>query len=468
MHGQENRSIVHRLCTSVVDFAAGGFEIILMTGALPHRVIYFCGDDFTGSTDSMEVAALAGLDPVLFVDTPDAGALDVFPDARVIGVAGISRSQRPEWMDANLPAIFEFLKTTGGPCVRYKVCSTFDSSPQIGNMGRAADIGIRVCGNRLVPVLVGAPALKRYLSFGNLFATVQGASYRIDRHPVMSRHPITPMHEADLRVHLGHQTHLTMGLVDLPMLDILDPSQDWLAAGGIDADLLFIDTVDARTLEQAGLLAWSLCRDTLVFALGSSGFEYALVAAWRSLGLLPPAPPAATIAPVERIFAVSGSCSPVTASQIRHALANGFIGIEVDPAELIRDTGAAHARVRRSLDALAEGRDVLIYTALGPETVSPMTMEDSCNDRLGAALGRILREVLERAGLKRAVVAGGETFSDAVGQLGLQALRYGGQLAPGSPLCRTFATNAALDGLEFALKGGQVGQDDFFTRVKTG
>lgn len=438
-----------------------------MTASLPHRVLAYYGDDFTGSTDTMEVVAMAGLDPVLFVGIPDERALAAFPDARVIGIAGISRSQDPAWMDANLPAAFEALKSTGAPFVHYKVCSTFDSAPQVGNIGRAAEIGIAAFGNRPVPVLVGAPALKRYLAFGNLFAGIKDTTYRIDRHPVMSRHPVTPMDEADLRLHLARQSALRTGLVDLARLGLLDPGGPWLEAVGQDADLLLIDTVDAATLEKAGLLAWSLRAETPAFAVGSSGFEYALVAAWRTLGLLPAAAEAPAIAPVERMFVVSGSCSPVTAGQIEHALAHGFAGIRIDPPDLVGSDAAAEALTQEALDTLAQGRDVVAYTALGPDGALPAAEASAFNDRLGAALGRVLRAVLERSGLKRAVVAGGDTSSHAVSQLGLQALRFAGPLAPGVPLCRTFGANA-LSGLQLALKGGQLGQDDFFTRAKTG
>ena len=58
----------------------------------------------------------------------------------------------------------------------------------------------------VVPLVVGAPQLKRYTFAGHLFAAYQGEVYRIDRHPVMSRHPVTPMAEADLRLHLAQQT----------------------------------------------------------------------------------------------------------------------------------------------------------------------------------------------------------------------------------------------------------------------
>jgi uncharacterized protein YgbK (DUF1537 family) len=126
--------------------------------------------------------------------------------------------------------------------------------------------------------------------------------------------------------------------------------------------------------------------------------------------------------------------------------------------------------VAQSLDRLAAGRDVLLYTAEGAADGLPpaMSMADTMafNDRLGVRLGEVLRMVLVRSGLRRAVVAGGDTSSQATRQLGLQALTFAAPLAPGSPLCRAHGEVAGLDGIEIALKGGQMGQADFFLRAK--
>ena len=130
-----------------------------------------------------------------------------------MGIAGTSRSQTPEWMDEHLPRHFSWLKQLGARFCHYKVCSTFDSAPHVGNIGRAIEIGRRVFGQSITPLVVGAPQLKRYTAFGHLFAGYQGETYRIDRHPVMSRHPVTPMDEADLRRHLARQTELPVDLV---------------------------------------------------------------------------------------------------------------------------------------------------------------------------------------------------------------------------------------------------------------
>jgi uncharacterized protein YgbK (DUF1537 family) len=179
-------------------------------------LIGYYGDDFTGSTDAMEALTLNGVKTVLFLRPPSPEMLAKFPDLRGIGVAGVSRSLSPEEMVHELAPVFEALKQSGAPVIHYKTCSTFDSSLEVGSIGKAIDIARGIFdGQRYVPLLVGAPSLKRYTVFGNHFATVGGAAYRLDRHPVMSKHPITPMHEADLAVHLSKQTDEKIGLINI-------------------------------------------------------------------------------------------------------------------------------------------------------------------------------------------------------------------------------------------------------------
>jgi len=170
------------------------------------------GDDFTGSTDVMEALTLGGVPAVLFLEPPTAEFVqERFPAARAVGVAaaravgvaGVSRSMTPSQMEAELPPIFTALKSLGAPLFHYKLCSTFDSSPSVGSIGKAIEIGWSIFQPDAVPMMVGAPPLKRYLLFGNLFATVGETTYRLDRHPTMSKHPSTPMNEGDLRLHLG-------------------------------------------------------------------------------------------------------------------------------------------------------------------------------------------------------------------------------------------------------------------------
>ena len=185
-------------------------------------LLSYYGDDLTGSTDVMEALASHGVDTVLFMNVPDEELLARFSHCKAIGLAGTSRSETPEWMEKHLTPAFNWLKSLNAAIAHYKVCSTFDSAPHVGNIGKAVEIAKAIFDQAYVPLIVGAPQLKRYTVFGNLFAAYQGEVYRIDRHPVMSRHPVTPMHEADLRLHLAQQTTLKTVLADLATLGSQD------------------------------------------------------------------------------------------------------------------------------------------------------------------------------------------------------------------------------------------------------
>ena len=103
-------------------------------------LLTFYGDDFTGSTAVMEVLSFAGVPTMLFMEPPELDVLTQYPTLQAIGVAGIARSKDPAWMKSNLPAVFEKLKRFGAPLSHYKVCSTFDSAPDIGSIGVATEI----------------------------------------------------------------------------------------------------------------------------------------------------------------------------------------------------------------------------------------------------------------------------------------------------------------------------------------
>lgn len=436
-------------------------------------LLSYYGDDLTGSTDVMEALALGGVETVLFTHVPDERLRRRFAHCRAVGLAGTSRSQTPAWMDEHLAPAFGWLKEQDAAVVHYKVCSTFDSSPAVGNIGRAVEIGRTVFSQASVPVLVGAPQLGRFTAFGNLFATYRGTSYRIDRHPVMSRHPVTPMDEADLRLHLGKQTALSCGLVDLAALRQTDATERVDAALAANAIVLF-DVVDRETQQSAGRQLWRACRGGFRFVVGSSGVEYALLGAWRDDGTVTgqahfPLPGA-----VERLAVVSGSVSPTTERQIAHALANGFAGIAVDPLRLVSEEGAseAEAAAAAGLAALRGGRSVILYTALGPaaDRGADIDRQEGARHRLGQVLGDILKRLVLEAGLTRAVIAGGDTSSHALGRLGVDALtvRLPLPATPGSPLCTAHSALKGMDGLEIAMKGGQIGGDDYFGAIRDG
>lgn len=439
---------------------------------MQNLLLSYYGDDLTGSTDVMEALELGGVPTVLFMRQPDQQLLARFSQCRAVGLAGTSRSETPQWMDDNLAPAFEWLRSLEAAVCHYKICSTFDSSPTIGSIGRAIEIGRAVFDQKSVPVVVGAPQLKRYTAFGNLFAAFRGTYFRIDRHPVMSRHPVTPMNEADLLVHLSRQTDLGSGLVDLAALQADDRSQTVDQALQDKAIVLF-DVESRQTQARVGEQLWRVCEQGHGFVVGSSGVEYALLAEWAGTGIAAGHASFAPPGPVDRLAVVSGSVSPTTEKQIRFALAHGFDGIQMDAMRLVSD-GAGEAierAVASGLASLAAGRSVILYTALGPQADRSAEIDhiEGARNRLGRALGDILRRLVVDQKLKRAVIAGGDTSSHALGQLSIDALTVRMPLpqSPGSPLCLAHG-GGEIDGLEIALKGGQVGTDAYFETIRIG
>jgi 3-oxoisoapionate kinase len=424
------------------------------------RLFAYYGDDFTGSTDVLEALASNGVSTVLFLDAPDVKQLGDFSEYQAIGVAGESRSRDPEWMSAHLPPIFRTLKTYGAPVCQYKICSTFDSSPEHGSIGRALEIGQDVFGAPCVPIIAGAPHLKRFVLFGNLFAAGPGGGiYRIDRHPGMCQHPVTPMRESDLRMHLKLQTTRTIALLDILALHGENPDARLDEILSSSPSAVLFDGLDEASLAVAGRLVSERNHTGQAFAVGSAGLTHALILYWRQAGMIPqrysPCPGAAA----DRLIVISGSCSPVTEGQIRWAMQNGFAHFRVNP-----QTGSREVLVHDALAALAEGSSIVLYTTLGLQ---------HCNSRiggesLGAYLGSVLRELLVRSEVRRVLIAGGDTSTHAVRQLGIHALTFSALTAPGAPLCRCDCLEPALDGVEIVLKGGQVGPEHYFEMVRKG
>lgn len=441
---------------------------------MQNLLLSYYGDDLTGSTDVMEALELGGVQTVLFMRQPDKAQLSRFSHCQAIGLAGTSRSETPHWMDTHLKDAFTWLKTLNAAICHYKVCSTFDSSPTTGSIGRAIEIGRSVFSQDSVPLLVGAPQLKRYTAFGHLFAAYRDQYFRIDRHPVMSRHPTTPMDESDLLIHLSRQTGLASGLLDLATLQSASRSQafDRLVANG--AAIVLVDVDSHGTQALAGKEIWRIRKPGGSFVVGSSGIEYALLAEWASNDIVSTGPGFTPPGAADRIAVVSGSCSPTTERQIRYALSDGFDGIEVDPVELVSEASEqviarAAASGRASLQA---GRSVILYTALGPaaDRGAEIDRQEGARHKLGRGLGELLRALTIEQKLRRVVIAGGDTSSHALGQMGIDALTVRMPLpaSPGSPLCLAHSRIAAIDGLEVALKGGQVGTDGYFSAIRDG
>ncbi len=322
--------------------------------------------------------------------------------------------------------------------------------------------------------------MRRYQAFGNLFASGPGGVSRLDRHPVMARHPVTPMHEADVPRHLARQTERRIGLLTLEDLAAPETAEAARAANvAAGAGVMALDCIDALSLAACGRLIWE-ARGAHQLAVGSQGVEYALTRYWQAAGLMPEPPAVGGLGPAGRMPVVSGSVSPVTAAQIDWSLGHGFEGIAFDARAVTDAAALARAEataVAAALAAVGEGRDPLIYTARGPDDPAVPALNAAlgaaglevgeANVRIGTALGRVLDAVIRRAGLRRAVISGGDTSGFASRELGIFALTALAPTIPGAAIFRAHG-EGAHDGLELALKGGQMGSPDYFGWVRDG
>jgi uncharacterized protein YgbK (DUF1537 family) len=325
-------------------------------------LLAFYGDDLTGSTDALEFISRAGAKAILFLEPPTKEQLDLFPGLQAYGIAGLTRSLPPDKIEKVLLPAFQSMKASGAKHVHYKICSTFDSSPQIGSIGKAIDCGAAVFENKFIPVLGGMPALGRYCVFGNLFAKMgigsSGNIYRLDRHPSMSKHPVTPAHESDLRVHLGAQTSKSIGLIDVTKMD--SDVDEWDVQG--DEEVVLVDALTANHLNKVGQWLDQKQKeegDKPVFSVGSSGIEMALGNYWQRNGILKKVESWQTHAKSEPLLVLSGSCSPVSKKQINYAVANGFAELHLEWSSEIKE---AIVDMPRLLDLLKGRQSVIVHT----------------------------------------------------------------------------------------------------------
>ena len=407
------------------------------------------GDDFTGSTDTLATLAERSFRALLFLRQPSEAQLAAAGPLDAIGIAGASRAMVPEAIAQELTEIGRFFAKQGVELMHYKCCSTFDSAPDVGSIG-AAVAALKPFGpNPLVPSLGGQPTLGRFCLFGNLFAAGgDGTIHRIDRHPTMSRHPVTPMAEADLRRHLAAQGLEGIGLVDYRAY------ADGSAAPATPPDespaVLFDVATEADLAVIGGLLATSLVNGPML-AVGASSVARAFAAGQGKAAAVAPTPDTKRCE-TGPVLALVGSLSPVTRAQVEAA--QGYAMLSVDAGRLLADEGYASELRSAALSRLAQG-DVMLVTEQpeGAPTAASAVAE---------ATGRLLSAIIAEARLGRLIVAGGDTSTMAIRSLPLWGLSYRAPCVPGAPLCRAHSDDPRLDGLDIVLKGGQMGSPGFF------
>lgn len=430
----------------------------------------FYGDDFTGATDTLAHLARAGLRTMLYLRAPDDAQLALAGELDAIGIAGAARAMPPARMARELSEVGARMASLGVRLMHYKVCSTFDSAPHIGNIGVALNTLRGYFPHPLAAIVGGQPGLQRYCVFGHLFAagstehSGSPAIHRLDRHPTMSRHPVSPMRESDLRQHLRQQGLENIGLVDWRWRGGGAPALASALAEALAQQprAVLFDVLDDAQLPALGRLLIDEAAHQPLCAIGPSSIAQAYALALA--GAVPPMPSsAAPVAPARSpVLVLAGSLSPMTAAQIEAA--HSFTRIALDPARL---TGASapdylDRQAASVVSALREGRHALAFTHRASEAGGPPP------GAVAQACAVLLRRIVTAVGVARIGVAGGDTSSFAMQALDAWGLSYLAGLPGNVALCRLHAGEPRLDGVEVALKGGQMGEIGLFEQLVHG
>lgn len=412
-------------------------------------------DDFTGATDLANNLVRSGMSAVQAIGVPAAGAAF---DADAVVVALKSRTAPLEQAVGDSLAAARWLRARGARQLYFKVCSTFDSTPR-GNIGPVAEALLAELGARQALVTPAFPEAGRTVYKGHLFV---GDALLSDS--PMRHHPLTPMTDANLvRVLQAQLARTRAGLVEHRTVAAGAAAvAERLAALGHEGVAFAI----ADVVADADLRVLAAAARDLPLVVAGSGLAIGIPA----LHGLSPAPGAAHLPRASGACAVvSGSCSQATNAQVAAFLLAGGAGFAVDPLRAAAGEDVAAEALAWTRPRLGD-RPVLVYATAEPAAVRAV------QQRLGAEYaGQVVEQTLARvaaglvaAGVGRLVVAGGETAGACIGALGIRALRIGRQIDPGVPWCHAeLPGNRAGDraGLHLALKSGNFGAIDFFTRA---
>ena len=404
-------------------------------------------DDFTGATDLANNLVRAGMRSVQTIGVPAAGTA---VDADAVVVALKSRTAPVGEAVAQSLAAARWLRGQGARQIYFKVCSTFDSTPQ-GNIGPVAEALAAELGAGCVIVTPAFPENGRTVFKGHLFV----GDLLLAESP-MRHHPLTPMTDSNLvRVLQAQMKRGRVGLIDRRCVArgaaaVCERMAALRAEGTGFAIADAVDDDDLRVLAQAGA-------DEPLLVAGS-GVAIGIPALH---GLAPSAQAAQLPAAQGAAAIVSGSCSAATNAQVAAFVAAGGAALAIDPLQLAAGRDLASEALEWAAGRLGE-RPVLVYATAPPDAVREVQRQLG-PERAGALVEQALSRVavgLVQAGVGRLIVAGGETAGACVQALGVTQLRIGPQIDPGVPWC-----HAQAQRLHLALKSGNFGGTDFFTRA---
>jgi len=412
-------------------------------------VLGVIADDFTGATDVASMLVRGGMRTVQVIGTPQGPA----PEAQAIVVALKSRTTPAADAVRESLAALRWLQAAGARQFYFKYCSTFDSTPA-GNIGPVAEALMAALGTDFAIACPAFPDNGRTVFRGHLFVGDQLLS-----DSGMRTHPLTPMTDANLVRVLQAQSRGHVGLVRYDTLalgaDAVRARFDALRAQGVR--LAVADAIDndgLRVLAQA-------CAEWPLVTAGS-GVALGLPAVYAERGWLQPDAQATALPQVGGYAAVlSGSCSDATNAQVQQWLQSGRPGFKVDPMALAQGTPVAAQALAWARERLGSA-PVLVYATSAPAEVAAVQQRLGV-ERAGDLVENCLATVaagLADSGVRRLVVAGGETSGAVVQALAVHTLRIGAPIDPGVPW-----TQAEGRPLLLALKSGNFGGVDFFAKA---
>ncbi|MGO7364452.1 3-oxo-tetronate kinase [Rhizobium leguminosarum] len=410
-------------------------------------------DDYTGASDLANTLTKNGLRTVQTVGIPDPSL--ALPDVDAVVVSLKIRSVPASDAVTAATSAERWLRQRGAGHVLYKICSTFDST-DAGNIGPVTEALSEAAGGGVVLVTPAFPETGRTVYLGHLFVGGQP----LNESPLKD-HPLNPMHDANLVRVLTRQSHNAVGLVDLTTIGAgpgaVKARLDDLRMAGCTA--VIADAIFERDLETLGKIALETPVST-----GASGLGLGLARALVRSGRISSGGATTTdaIRPVGGLSAiVAGSCSKATLRQLDIAERSMPV-LRLDPERLLAGPDEIAAAISWAGDRISAG-PVAIAASAAPETVSRLQSlygREASGHAIETATSIITAELVER-GVRRLVVAGGETSGAAVDRLAIPAFLIGPEIAPGVPVLRTVG-NAQGDML-LALKSGNFGGEDFFT-----
>jgi uncharacterized protein YgbK (DUF1537 family) len=409
-------------------------------------------DDFTGATDLASMLVRHGMASVQLIGVPGD---EVEPgDAQAVVVALKSRTVAAEAAIAQSLAALAWLRARGARQVLFKYCSTFDSTER-GNIGPVSEALLEALGADFTIACPALPENGRSIYQGHLFV---GDRLLSDTH--MRHHPLTPMTDSDLVRVLQRQSRAPVGLVPYP---VVARGPEAIRARFAELRTQGVGQAIADAVSDRHLLALGAAAADLALVTGGSGIAMGLPENFRRAGLLAAGAAADRLPHTPGLAAIlAGSCAAATLGQIERHRTARRPAFALDPIGLA-DGGDDVARALAfAKEHLAEG-PVLISSSAPPEEVAKV-QERLGRERAGAVIEAAMAAIakgLVAQGVRRLVVAGGETAGAVVNALGVKGLRIGPAIDPGVP----WTTSLGDPELALALKSGNFGAPDFFIKA---